>query len=148
MLLALLGGLSIAGMSTIGTLAYALIATASAGWVPLVLDYAMMVIPALVTELRRVSRAPSPSPTREPDALELGGAGGRSGVYIEPAGHDYNDQRGCDPDESPERDSDEPVGRDSDEPPGCDLGDPPGHGPGQDEDVADGEEASDVVDAF
>lgn len=81
-LCAVASGLSVRGMSGVNGLSYALIATASAGWVPIVLDYAMMVIPALLMELRRMPAALSAGVA--PGALELDEGQGWAGARFEP----------------------------------------------------------------
>lgn len=69
--LALFSRLVVRGMEDTGALTSALFVTTAAGWLPLVLDYAMMVVPALVAELRRALPADAAA---EPPTLDLGDA--------------------------------------------------------------------------
>lgn len=90
-LCAVASGVSVRGMSEVNGLVYALIATASAGWVPIVLDYAMMVIPALLMELRRMPAAPGAVVAA--GALELDEGQVRATACIEPGVTDGEDAR-------------------------------------------------------
>lgn len=90
-LCAVASGVSVRGMSEVNGLMYALIATASAGWVPIVLDYAMMVIPALLMELRRMPA--TPGAVVAAGALELDKGQVRATACIEPGRTDGEDAR-------------------------------------------------------
>ncbi|MDO4437508.1 MAG: AarF/UbiB family protein [Coriobacteriaceae bacterium] len=96
-LLPAFAGLSVRGMSETYGVVFALLATASAGWLPLVLDYAMVVVPALMMELRRMSSfGSSDASGAAPDPTSLEGASVQTGVFLEPA------ETACDTEESPD----------------------------------------------